>query len=247
MDDALFFEVKNGPTQGAHHLRMDAVAFKKSWAHPDITVYEFKTSRADFFGDNKWGGYLDYCSHFYFVTAAGLVKKTEVPDPAGLMCPASTGTMLRVVKRAKYRPIISEREALLVPMLKYIIFSQIYGGHITTRLRDRAILEKIEEGDRKNWGVSYGNIIGKRASEFNRRESDLRNERRKILEDKVLLDMVKKVIEGKPWNESIEERLRKTLLNRNINLKAADLWEKFDAMEESIKQLTDILTTKEGV
>jgi len=245
--DALFFEVCDGGEEGKVHRRMDAVVFKNSWIQPDVITYEFKTSRADFFGDNKWGEYLKFCSHFYFVTPAGLVKKTEVPDPAGLMCPTSTGTMLRILKKAKYRPIAEEDKHILFSMMKIIILNQIDSEHLYSRARNKAILEKMEEAGRRGWALSYDQVIGDRARKVAMEEKALISAQGKIKKDEELLDIIKEITEGKVWKGTIEKHLRETLSNEKINIEATNLRKRFSAMEESIRQLADILTAKEDV
>lgn len=54
VNDVFIPECKDGPTQSGSHLRMDAWAMNKSWAHPCAIGYEVKVTRADFIGDNKW-------------------------------------------------------------------------------------------------------------------------------------------------------------------------------------------------
>lgn len=53
-----------------------------------IRIFEFKTSRSDYFSDvrkGKWKKYLKYCDTFSFVCPRGLIKKEEVESPAGLL------------------------------------------------------------------------------------------------------------------------------------------------------------------
>lgn len=79
-NDFFITECKNGPTFG-EHSRMDAVAIKKSWEHPCVTVYEVKVSRQDFLRDDKWPGYLDYSNRFYFACPSGLINAADIDDP----------------------------------------------------------------------------------------------------------------------------------------------------------------------
>jgi hypothetical protein len=51
-------------------------------------IHEIKVSRADFWSDvksEKWKKYLPFCHGVFFVTPKGLIKKSEVPDLAGLL------------------------------------------------------------------------------------------------------------------------------------------------------------------
>ena len=68
--------------------RADVLAFKKSFALINVTIYEIKTSVADFRGDvtrDKWRGYLPFCHRLFFATPAGLVPRAEIPAEAGLI------------------------------------------------------------------------------------------------------------------------------------------------------------------
>lgn len=56
-------------------LKFDGLAMTRSYTSPCITGYEIKVSRSDFFGDNKWHLYLQYCNEFYFVVPVGMVAK----------------------------------------------------------------------------------------------------------------------------------------------------------------------------
>jgi hypothetical protein len=54
----------------------------------DLTIYEIKTSRADFLRDvesEKWRKYLDFCHRLLFAAPRGLILRQEVPRPAGLI------------------------------------------------------------------------------------------------------------------------------------------------------------------
>jgi hypothetical protein len=59
-DDYFLTEVKDGPTMGASHARIDAWAMKKSWSKPLVWGYEIKVSRSDFLNDTKWPAYWGY-------------------------------------------------------------------------------------------------------------------------------------------------------------------------------------------
>ncbi len=118
-EDVFIPECKNGPSMGvgASMLRMDALAFRRSWANPLVTGYEVKVSRSDFLRDEKWRGYLPMCNEFYFVCPPGVIKPEEVPEPAGLLYTAGTRTLRK--KKAKYRDIVMPEEVYL-----YILFSR---------------------------------------------------------------------------------------------------------------------------
>jgi hypothetical protein len=103
--DVFVPECKNGPTQGAKHFRMDAWAMARSWAHPKLTAYEIKVSRADFLKDRKWHEYLACCNEFYFVAPKGLIKLDELHEGVGLVEVAANNKCLRTIQKARYREI----------------------------------------------------------------------------------------------------------------------------------------------
>lgn len=113
--DVFVSECKDGSSWGGH-LRMDAWAMARSWAHPCMYGYEVKISRADFLGDNKWPGYLPLCNRFSFVTTRGLIRPDELSEGVGLLEVASTGTCLRTIRKSAYREIEPPAE-----LLKYIL------------------------------------------------------------------------------------------------------------------------------
>lgn len=126
LDDFFITECKNGPTQTVHNfLKMDAVAIKKSWANPCVTVYEIKVARADFLRDSKWPSYLGYCNRFYFACPSGLIQLADIDDPrVGLIWVNENGnciTKKSVPTRATQIP--SE-------FFQYIIFSKIDSDRI---------------------------------------------------------------------------------------------------------------------
>jgi len=104
-DDVFVPECKDGPTQETRHARLDAWVMNRSWAHPMVTGYEVKVSRTDFINDNKWHAYLPLCNCFYFVAPKGLIKLSELPQEIGLLEVATTGTLLRTVRKAQYRNV----------------------------------------------------------------------------------------------------------------------------------------------
>lgn len=104
-DDVFVPECKNGPTQTARHLRLDAWVMKKSWSKPLVTGYEIKVSRQDFLNDDKWHGYLDYCNELYFACPTGLIDPTELPDEVGLLYVTKTGNKLIKKKQAQRRSV----------------------------------------------------------------------------------------------------------------------------------------------
>jgi hypothetical protein len=112
-------EVKNGPTQWGTHLRMDAVAIKKSWANPCITAYEVKVSRNDFVRDDKWPGYLNYCNKLAFACPKGLIQVDELPPEVGLVWVSEDGK-LKIKRHPVFRVVEIPAE-----FFQYIIMCKI--------------------------------------------------------------------------------------------------------------------------
>lgn len=104
-DDFFMTEVKNGPTQLGRHIRMDAVAIKKSWTSPCISAYEVKVSRNDFVRDDKWPGYMNYCNKFAFACPEGLIQKDELPPEVGLFWYRGADKHFKIVRQPVYRTV----------------------------------------------------------------------------------------------------------------------------------------------
>lgn len=119
-DDFFMTEVKDGPTQYGSHFRLDALAFKKSWANPAIIGYEVKVSRSDFQRDDKWPAYLAMCNQFSFVCPKGLIDPDELPPEVGLIYYNPEKDTLYTRRKAMHR-LIDEP----VDMYKYIMMSKM--------------------------------------------------------------------------------------------------------------------------
>jgi hypothetical protein len=81
----------------------DLLTLQRSYTKPAPTIYECKVSKQDFAGDvrtGKWMKYLPLCCRFYFALPEGIVKKTEIPEEAGLIVRGVTEW--RVVKAPKF-------------------------------------------------------------------------------------------------------------------------------------------------
>lgn len=103
--DLFIPECKDGPTQTASHLRLDAWAMRRSWAHPTTYGYEIKVSRGDWLHDEKWTAYLPLCRQFYLACAPGVIDKAEVPPGVGLLEASAKGNRLWMRRRAVERDV----------------------------------------------------------------------------------------------------------------------------------------------
>lgn len=172
--DVFVAECKDGPSQGCNHLRMDAWAMKRSWAHPCVSAYEVKISRTDYVGDDKWRGYLPYCNTFSFVAPPGIIKPEELPADTGLLTVATTGSRLFTKKKAPFRDVqIPESVWRYILMCRAIIGEEPtqYGaesprdfwrrfldgrtaddelGHRVSRTLRKTLTEKVDRVDTEN-------------------------------------------------------------------------------------------------
>jgi hypothetical protein len=130
--DMFFAEVKNGPTQGTTHLRLDALAIAKSWSPIRLMAYEVMVSRADWLQDRKWEAYIPLAHHFSIVCEVGVVKLEELPPSVGLLEVSSTGQSLKWIQRPVYRDI-----HLPARLLLYLLMSRTIGDPHRPRERTR--------------------------------------------------------------------------------------------------------------
>lgn len=88
---------------------------RRQYLRKEIRAYEVKASRADFLhdvGHMKWKKYLSVCHRVYFAAPAGMLKKSDIPEGAGLIVLGERGWS--VVKTAKsYEPTNLDADAVL--------------------------------------------------------------------------------------------------------------------------------------
>ena len=132
-EDVFVPECKSGPTQGSEHLRLDAWAMAKSWAHPCFDGYEVKISRSDWLRDAKVHLYLPLCNRLWLVCPSGLIDPAEVPMEIGVLwAPKSGGTRLVTKRKATYRQIEPP-----VDLLLYVLMCRSTIGHEYQRAKTR--------------------------------------------------------------------------------------------------------------
>jgi len=223
--DFFITECKNGPTQTVrHHLKFDALAVKKSWTNPRITIYEVKVSRSDFLRDKKHEQYLDYCNCFYFACPEGLIKKEELPDPRiGLV-------YIYDDKRAWTRKASQIRETVVPPisLYQYILYSRLED--------DRALFWHNREEYLRQWvdGKISNRELGRRVN------SKLINELTKLSDE-----LSAKTSFDKCWNT--DEKL-------NDYEKLKEILEEYgypviykNKLSEIVRNILEKLNEKEGV
>ncbi len=62
-------------------LRVDVISISPKG---EIWIVECKSSRADFMGDHKWQGYLEWCDRFFWAVD-GDFEESLLPETGGLM------------------------------------------------------------------------------------------------------------------------------------------------------------------
>jgi hypothetical protein len=120
--DVFLTEVKNGESYVAagRMLKVDAVAIRRSWAHPCVIGYEVKVERADFLRDTKWPRYLDLCNEFSFACPTGLISPDELSPGVGLIYYSPEKGSLRTQRKAAFRQV-----DIPLDMLWYIIMYRV--------------------------------------------------------------------------------------------------------------------------
>lgn len=113
-------ECKDGPTQTANHLRLDAWAMARSWTNPAFDGYEIKVSRSDWTRDSKVQAYLPLCNRLWIVCPSGLIQKEEIPESMGLLWASKEGARLLTKKKAPYRQIEPP-----VNLLRYVLMCRV--------------------------------------------------------------------------------------------------------------------------
>ena len=114
------------------------LTLQRSYTKPAPTIYECKVSKADFGGDvrsGKWMRYLPLCCRFYFALPEGIVKKTEIPEEAGLIVRNADGW--HVTKAPKFHEATGWDLVNVQSLLLAGAFTQERGR----KLRDRLIWE----------------------------------------------------------------------------------------------------------
>lgn len=145
--DLVIEECKTGATwYNFNCSRLDLIAIKRSWKHPNIYGYEIKTSRGDFINDEKWKSYISYCNSFYFVAPPGIIDKNELPPEAGLIITSKNGNKLFKKKNAPLRSI--DKIENIMNMFQYILICRSKIVKYNKEMENREYWEKwLEEKD----------------------------------------------------------------------------------------------------
>lgn len=238
--DVFIPECKDGPTHYTSHVRMDAWAMNKSWAHPVVSAYEVKVSRADFLKDNKWPAYLPLCNQFYFVAPAGLIDVSELPAEAGLLTAAGKGHGGRLItkKKAPHRDVTIPEEVyryILMCRVTTVPESQLDRGD-RAELWRRWLREKAEN-QKLGWQVAKR--IRQRASELEAENYRLKRE-------------IEAYADLEKWLESMGHRVTDWALQVNLSKQLEQQQSVFDAtllsaMREARNKIDTALTIAQSI
>jgi hypothetical protein len=151
---------------GKKGQRADFIAVAASWSKPDVHICEVKVSRADFIKDNKWPDYLESCTHFWFVTAPGVIKdRSEIPDAAGWVETSKNGKVLYIRKKAPRRDLRDEAAARVFRQLLHRQFYKKVNGPLGAETPEerRAYWETWLAGEAADKELGYRVSKGVRA------------------------------------------------------------------------------------
>ncbi|MFH1486622.1 MAG: MmcB family DNA repair protein [Chloroflexota bacterium] len=114
-------EIPLGPVTAARAgevAQADVLTMEKSFAHPNVRIYEVKVDHGDFLRDanaGKYEKYLGHCCQFYFAAPQGLLRPTEIPEGCGLIVQGNkTWTVTRGAQRRNHVPSTNLLLALLL-------------------------------------------------------------------------------------------------------------------------------------
>lgn len=191
-DDAFYLEVKNGPTWFSDHLlRLDAIAFKRSWKKPCVTGYEVKVNRQDFLRDDKWPGYRQYCHRFYFACPAGLIKPEELPEDVGLIYYNPEKDCISTKRTALFRDAEIPWE-----MLYYLVTSRDEAQKHPFFSSTREFFEAwiVDKEEKRRLGYMVQNKMAKIIDELSEQLNETKAELERAKKDCENLKQIKRVL-----------------------------------------------------
>ncbi len=212
--EVFFTEVKNGPSWTSNNLlRLDAVAFKKSWTHPCITGYEVKVDRQDFLRDEKWPGYLQYCHRFSFACPTGLIAPDELPDGVGLIYYNQDKDCIITKRRASFR-------AIEIPwqMLYYLVISRIGTDRHPFFSDQREYLQAWVEdkADRRDLACKVSNKMVDQLRQAEKKANVLQNDMNLIKDKLDQIRLIEEILERhgvRTYGWALERDIEKALSN----------------------------------
>ncbi len=243
--DVFMTEVKSGSTWFDSHLRLDAVAIKKSWRHPCFTAYEVKVDRGDFLRDEKWPLYRQYCHRLFFACPAGLIAPEELPEDIGLIYYNSDKNSLHTKRQALFRDVEIPWE-----MLYYIIMCREESERHPFFSNTREFLEAWvqDKDDRIRLAYEVNGKLWKTIDELKEKMRRLEREVESSKNELELFKRVKAILERHGINTyvwSIEEELEAVLNTRM----SPQLVRSLQAVEKEMQRVRKIINpeNKEAV
>jgi hypothetical protein len=240
-EDVFVPECKDGPTQGANHLRLDAWAMARSWSNPTTWGYEVKVSRSDFLKDDKWQGYLAYCSDFYFVCPMGLIQPEELPPEAGLLWANPGATRLYTKKKASRRLVeIPENIFRYILMCRVKNLSKEYACN-SGESREWAIRSAAELKADKELGCTLERLI---AAKVQREVLKVQEENRLLKQENERLSETRQALAAagmSPWQAS--EFVRRAAKAASDKIPNHILWklQRLAGVGDDVRELLKVL------
>ncbi|EGD46273.1 hypothetical protein Cpap_0885 [Ruminiclostridium papyrosolvens DSM 2782] len=125
---------------GCENGRVDVVAIKPHmYASKDLRAYEVKLTKQSFYADvskNKWYKYRGVFHRVYFAIPEGLLRKSDIPDEAGLIVRNDNGW--HVVKAPKFH----NPEELNINSVLALLYHGYEENKVMRRLKDRISAEE---------------------------------------------------------------------------------------------------------
>ncbi len=150
--DFFVTECKSGPTHTAARGELgifDAIAVKKSWTQPCVTIYEVKVNRNDFLSDIKWPAYKKYCHRLYFACPKGLIAPDEVSNGVGLIYYNPENQALHTAKKAVYQD-----NPLPTDVFYYILMNKIESDRHPFFSKKREYIERALEDKEERYELN---------------------------------------------------------------------------------------------
>jgi hypothetical protein len=118
--------------------RADILTIDRTYARPNIAIYEVKSSRSDLLSDlnsDKWTRYRPFCERFYFALGAD-VDAADIPEgcgiirhvPDGFERPRSPGALEAYYWREEQRPKAAARRDLPEEVWLALLFAATKRG-----------------------------------------------------------------------------------------------------------------------
>jgi hypothetical protein len=101
--------------------RADVAALK---ADGTVWIIEIKSSPEDFYVDNKWPEYRDYCDALYFAVPTTL-DASILPDDAGLVVADSYGA--EILRQAPPHPLVAARRKAITVSFARVAAQRLHG------------------------------------------------------------------------------------------------------------------------